>query len=82
MNKIFTPFLIFLSFQFSFATDYYVSSSMGNDTNNGTSSVTPWQTFNKIQSFSFSPGDKILLKKGDVGIKHLNFTHQALFLNL
>jgi len=49
-----------------FATDYYISSSAGNDNNDGTSVNTPWQTLAKIKQSSFSAGDKILLKKGDV----------------
>ncbi len=49
------------------ATDYYVSSS-GNDSANGLSSSTPWQTISKVNSaFSgFNPGDRILFKRGDV----------------
>ena len=46
------------------ATDYYVSSS-GNDSANGLSSSTPWQTISKVNSaFSgFNPGDRILLRE-------------------
>jgi len=57
-------FLLFI--QLTFATVYYVSSSTGNDNNNGISSNTPWQTLTKIQNFSFLPGDQVLLMKGDV----------------
>ena len=51
------------------ATQYYVSSSSGNDaTGNGTQAL-PWQTFggagNHINSGSFSAGDVIYLKRGD-----------------
>src|SRR5690554_3348128 len=44
---------------------YYVSSSTGSDSNSGTSESSPWKTLNKINSFNFYPGDKILFKKGD-----------------
>jgi len=52
------------------AANYYVSSSSGNDANNGTSPATAWKTFsaagNHINAGSFSPGDVISLKRGDV----------------
>ena len=48
------------------ATTYYVSSSTGNDTNAGTSAGTAWQTIGMVNSQTFSPGDAILLKRGDV----------------
>jgi hypothetical protein len=51
------------------ATEYYVSSSGGNDANNGTSAATPWQTFggvgNHINAGTFREGDVIYLKRGD-----------------
>jgi len=50
-------------------TDYYVSTS-GNNSNNGTSQTTPWQTLSKLQSAFNSgligPGDNVMFKKGDV----------------
>jgi hypothetical protein len=46
-------------------TTYYVSSSTGNDYNNGTSAGTPWKTLAKISNVTFNPGDKLLLKSGD-----------------
>ena len=49
-----------------FATDYYVSSSQGNDSNNGTSQSSPWKTLHKINQTSFLPGDVIHFKRGDV----------------
>ena len=49
------------------ATDYYVSSS-GSDSANGLSSSTPWRSLSKVNSeFSrFTPGDKILFKRGEI----------------
>ena len=49
-----------------FATDYYVSSSQGNDSNTGTSPNTPWKTLSKIRQTTFLPGDVIHFKRGDV----------------
>jgi hypothetical protein len=48
------------------ATTYYVSSSTGSDANNGTSASTPWQTIAHVNGQTFSPGDSILFKRGDV----------------
>ena len=49
---------------------YYVSQSSGSDSNDGLSLSTPWQTLAKVFTTSlspgFSPGDTILLKKGDI----------------
>ncbi|MGA8838319.1 MAG: hypothetical protein WCF74_00280 [Candidatus Sulfotelmatobacter sp.] len=50
----------------TWATTYYVSSSTGNDGNNGTSSSTPWQTIAHVNGQTFQPGDSVLLKRGDV----------------
>lgn len=75
--KILTAFLLLLASaipgisvldtQKAFAanTTYYVSSSTGNDSNNGTSQSTPWKTMAKVSSITFQPGDRILLKSGD-----------------
>lgn len=49
-----------------FATTYYVSSSMGSDSNNGTSSSSAWQTIAHVNAQTFQPGDSILFKRGDV----------------
>jgi hypothetical protein len=48
------------------ATTYYVSSSVGSDGNNGTSSATPWQTLGHVNAQTFLPGDSVLFKRGDV----------------
>jgi Chitobiase/beta-hexosaminidase C-terminal domain/Right handed beta helix region/DUF5010 C-terminal domain len=45
---------------------YYVDSSGGNDGNNGTTQSTPWQSLTKVDATTFSPGDQILFKCGDV----------------
>lgn len=43
---------------------YYVSAS-GNDSNQGTSESSAWQTLAKVNRTNFKPGDKILLRKGN-----------------
>ncbi|MFT3911845.1 MAG: T9SS type A sorting domain-containing protein [Ferruginibacter sp.] len=51
------------------ATTYYVAAS-GSDSNNGTSSSTPWKSLSKVQSVcnngTVKAGDYILFNKGDV----------------
>lgn len=46
---------------------FYISSSQGNDSNDGKSPNSPWRTINKVntETNSFIPGDKILFKSGD-----------------
>jgi parallel beta-helix repeat protein len=60
--------LALLMFSFSaYSTTYYIAAS-GNDANSGTSSSSPWQSINKLNSVfsSLSPGDNILFNRGDV----------------
>lgn len=56
--------ILLFSCQNLFATNYYVSNA-GNDANAGSSTATSWQHLAKVKSFSFSPGDSILLNRGD-----------------
>jgi hypothetical protein len=46
------------------AMNYYVSNA-GSDSNNGTSTATPWATLSKVNSGSFVAGDSILFRRGD-----------------
>ena len=51
-------------------TTYYISSSTGNDANNGTSSSTPWKSWANCyygynNSYAFPAGTQILVKCGD-----------------
>jgi len=48
------------------ATTYCVSSSGGNDGNNGTTTSTPWATIAHVNGQTFLPGDSILFRRGDV----------------
>lgn len=44
---------------------YFVSSSEGNDSNDGTTELTAWATIDKVNSITFSPGDSVGFKRGD-----------------
>jgi hypothetical protein len=59
-------FLLMLLGARAWATTYYVSSGAGSDSNNGTSAATPWQTIAHVNAQTFSPGDSVLFKRGDV----------------
>jgi len=50
----------------AWGTTYYVSSSLGNDGNNGTTVGTPWRTLGQVNGQTFLPGDSVLLRRGDV----------------
>jgi hypothetical protein len=56
--------LLFLIALPAHATTYYVAAA-GSDSNNGTSTGTPWQTIAKVNGSMFSPGDSILFNRGD-----------------
>ena len=47
-------------------TTYYISDSLGNDENNGTSEATPWKTIERLSQVSLTAGDKVLFKSGDI----------------
>jgi hypothetical protein len=49
------------------ATNYYVSSSSGNDSNDGKTPGTPWQTITKLKTVlnSLLPGDSVFFKCND-----------------
>ena len=44
---------------------YYVSSSQGNDMNDGLSIQSPFKSIDKLNSINFNPGDSIYFKSGD-----------------
>jgi len=65
--------IILVSLGFVNATEYYISSSEGIDTNNGLSSSTPFfhhpwdaNAGNTADSTTLQPGDIVYMKKGDV----------------
>lgn len=45
-------------------TTYYVDTVNGSDTNRGTSSGAPLRSLGKVNSLAFSPGDVVLLRRG------------------
>lgn len=66
MRKL-TVLLLLLLEPAASATKYYISNSEGSDASgrDGRSQSTSWKTISKINSCVFSPGDTILLRKGD-----------------
>ena len=56
--------LIALPLSGAMATTYYIDSVAGLDTNNGTTTGTPWKTLTKVNGFGFLPGDSVLFKRG------------------
>jgi len=48
-----------------FSQNYYVSSSAGDDNNDGLTAQTPLKSLKKISTIAFVPGDSVLLKRGD-----------------
>src|SRR3990167_9981785 len=46
-------------------TTYYISSSQGNDTNNGLTLNSAWRTISKLNSYQFNPGDIIKFERGE-----------------
>ncbi len=63
-------YLLFISSIFifisGFSTNYYVSSSLGDDSNNGQTIGTPWKTLQKVRLENFLPGDTIFFKRNDI----------------
>lgn len=58
--------ILFLAHISNGATTYYIDAVAGSDSNNGTSIATPWKNITFINSKTFVPNDKILLKCGSV----------------
>lgn len=50
----------------AFATTYYLDASRGKDSSKGTSVSTPWKTLEKVKNVVLRPGDRVLLKRGDI----------------
>ena len=50
------------------ATNYYISNSLGSDSNSGTNSSAPWKSLSKVTNTTFVPGDRIYLKRGDTWV--------------
>lgn len=71
---------MFLGFNAN-ATRYYVSSSSGDDNNDGLTPEKAWKTIGKVSSYAsnFVPGDIIAFKRGDVwnDEKYYSSTHSS-----
>jgi hypothetical protein len=60
------------------ATNYYISSSTGNDsTNVGTNSSQPWKTIVFLNTHTLHAGDSVFLKSGDVFTEPLNINYSG-----
>lgn len=68
MKKTNLAFIVIITLFFAagqtLAATYYLDSVNGNDDNSGTSPQSAWQSLEKINSTTFTAGDKILLKAG------------------
>lgn len=51
---------------------YYVSQSDGDDSNDGLTPLTAWQSFDRPNAMHFKPGDSLLLKRGDEWTEELH----------
>lgn len=56
---------------------YYISSSEGDDANGGTSQDSPWKSFANLKNKVLQPGEKVLLKRGDVWQDRLEIMGQG-----
>jgi len=59
----------FLIISDAWSATYYVDATIGNDSNNPTSQLTPWKTIAKVNASRFQPEDQILFKRGEGGCK-------------
>jgi len=59
------------------ANEYYLSSSVGSDNNAGKSNDSPWKSFDRLKKVELKPGDKILLKSGDIFIGSISIEIQG-----
>ena len=76
MKKLlFTLLVVLFAFQAN-SKNYYVSSTLGADTNDGLTTATPWISITKVNSMTstITIGDSVLFKCGDVFTEMLNIT--------
>ena len=67
INKKNTIVLFFVILcNLSYATNYFVDASNGNDNKTGTSPITAWRSISKINNSSFLPGDSILFLRNEI----------------
>lgn len=61
----------------SFGDQFYVDATLGSDDNSGLSANQPWKTLKKAGERMYQPGDKLLLKRGEVFEGSLEFTGEG-----
>eukprot|EP01084_Bolivina_argentea_P296413 510507_1 len=59
-------YLMLVCYSVGDSTNYYFSSTSGNDSNSGTSIDNPWKSISKMKNISIQAGDNILLKSNDI----------------
>ncbi|MFK8164846.1 MAG: right-handed parallel beta-helix repeat-containing protein [Lewinella sp.] len=68
MKNVLLLCLLSLALSSLSATNYYIDATNGDDSNNGLTPATAWQTLLSLEAVTFNPapGDSILLKRGEV----------------
>ena len=78
-NFFFQILLIFFITPNLFAqTQYFISSSEGNDKNDGLSDLSPWASLDRLNSEKLYPGDIVKFKRGDVFYGQLRIDESGL----
>lgn len=72
--KIFFILIITFPISLSWATNYYIDATSGNDSNNGLSPSTAWKTIAKVNNSSFMPSDSVLFKRGEMWREQLRIS--------
>ncbi|MGZ3761256.1 MAG: hypothetical protein ACXVJC_15265, partial [Mucilaginibacter sp.] len=65
MRKILAILIVGCNVLSALGKTYYVDNKTGNDTNDGLSSIKPWQSLTKVNGHGFAAGDSILFKRGE-----------------
>ena len=66
MKKSLYTLILVLYTTFSFALNYYVDATKGNDQNSGTTPTKAWKSIIKVNGVALLPGDSVLFKRGEV----------------
>jgi len=64
--RIFIAVILLIIPCFLFGATYYVDATIGDDDSTGTSIATAWKTIAKVNAASFSAGDFIYFKRGEI----------------
>ncbi len=76
-ESIITTVLTLLMINVTGAATYYIDKITGADSNNGLSPEAAWQNVEKVNETTFSPGDSILFKRGQVWFNTLWISAQG-----